>query len=128
MRQSVLLAALCLGLGASVNAGAEAPPMAGDLPELSGSAWRIDFGSGLTGTVFLFCAGGGHWETVPASGSIGLIGKSWAVSGSTLTTVNADDGMTQDWALSWDAEGEWLTIDDGALPLKLKYHGTTACR
>src|SRR4028118_301972 len=57
------------------------PTMAGALPSLPGTAWKIDFGKGVTGTVFLFCKSG-RWEIVPSrAGSIGAVGKSYKVSG-----------------------------------------------
>jgi hypothetical protein len=55
----------------SALAQAPAKPAPKTLP---GSAWKIDFGRGVTGTVFLFCKKG-RWEIVPQrAGSIGAIG------------------------------------------------------
>lgn len=93
---------------------------------LNGTAWKIDFGKGVTGTVFLFCKGGKRWEIVPArAGTIGAVGKSYSVSGSTLTTVNADDGMVQKWKITW--EGDVFVINDGKQTLRLHYIGQTQC-
>lgn len=94
---------------------------------LDGTAWKIDFGKGVTGTIFLFCKGGKRWEIVPArAGTIGAVGKSYSVSGSTLTTVNADDGMVQKWKMTW--EGDVLAINDGKVTLRLHYNGGTQCK
>ena len=93
---------------------------------LNGTAWKIDFGKGVTGTVFLFCKGGKRWEIVPArAGTIGAVGKSYSVSGNTLTTVNADDGMVQNWKMTW--EGDVLALNDGKVTLRLHYNGETQC-
>ena len=99
----------------------------GSVPRpLDGTAWKIDFGKGVTGTVFLFCKGGKRWEIVPArAGTIGAIGKSYSVSGNTLTTVNADDGMVQKWKMTW--ESDVLAINDGKTTLRLHYNGETQC-
>lgn len=94
---------------------------------LIGTAWKIDFGKGVTGTIFLFCKGGKRWEIVPArAGTIGAVGKSYSVSGSTLTTVNADDAMVQKWKMTW--EGDVLVLNDGKVILKLHYSGETQCK
>lgn len=94
---------------------------------LNGTAWKIDFGKGVTGTIFLFCKGGKRWEIVPArAGTIGAVGKSYSVSGNTLTTVNADDGMVQKWKMTW--ESDVLVINDGKQTLRLHYNGETQCR
>ncbi len=94
---------------------------------LNGTAWKIDFGKGLTGTVFLFCKGNKRWEIVPArAGTIGSVGKSYSVSGNTLTTVNADDGMVQNWKMTWD--GDVLVLNDGKVTLRLHYNGETQCK
>jgi hypothetical protein len=101
------------------------PKMAGKFPSLPGTAWKIDFGKGVTGTVFLFCKKG-RWEIVPQrAGSIGAVGKSYRVAGSTLTTVNADDGKVQKWKMSWS--GRILSLFDGKVILRLHYNGTTSC-
>jgi hypothetical protein len=93
---------------------------------LPGTAWKIDFGKGVTGTVFLFCKSG-RWEIVPArAGSIGAVGKSYKVSGSTLTTVNADDGMVQKWKMTW--KDDVLELNDGKVTLGLHYNGETQCK
>lgn len=102
------------------------PKMAGAFPSLRGTAWKIDFGKGVTGTVFLFCKTGGRWEIVPQrAGSIGAVGRSYTVSGSTLTTVNADDGMVQKWKMTW--KDGVLELFDGKARLKLHYNGVTQC-
>lgn len=101
-------------------------PIIGKPPRsLPGTAWKIDFGKGVTGTVFLFCKSG-RWENVLPSGRIGAVGKSYSVSGSTLTTVNADDGMVQKWKMSW--EGDVLVLNDGKAVLRLYYNGETQCK
>jgi hypothetical protein len=93
--------------------------------DLAGTAWKIDFGRGVTGTVFLFCKSG-RWEIVPArAGSIGAVGRSYKTAGSVLTTVNADDGKVEKWKMTW--AGDVLIIDDGAQPLRLNYNGRTQC-
>lgn len=93
---------------------------------LNSTAWKIDFGKGVTGTTFLFCKGGKRWEIVPArAGTIGAVGKSYSVSGNTLTTVNADDGMIQNWKMTW--EGDVLALNDGKVTLRLHYNGETQC-
>lgn len=93
---------------------------------LPGTAWKIDFGKGVTGTVFLFCKSG-RWEIVPArAGSIGAVGKSYSVSGSTLTTVNADDEKVQKYKMTW--EGDVLELFDGEVTLRLHYNGETQCK
>lgn len=102
------------------------PKMAGAFPSLSGTAWKIDFGRGVTGTVFLFCKKSSRWEIVPArAGSIGAVGKSYSVAGSTLTTVNADDGKVEKWKMSMS--GEILELFDGKATLRLHYRGETQC-
>lgn len=98
---------------------------AGPLPPLPGTAWKIDYGRGKTGDVFLFCSTG-TWQIVPASGSIGAVGKSYRVAGSTLTTVNRDDGRVQDWSMS-GSDGV-MEIREPRQSLKLHYNGTTQCR
>jgi len=97
----------------------------GSLPPLPGTAWKIDYGRGKTGDVFLFCSTG-TWEIVPAYGSIGAVGRSWRVSGATLTTVNRDDGQVQTWRMA-GSDGV-LVINDGRQVLRLHYNGTTQCR
>jgi len=90
---------------------------------LPGTAWKIDFGRGVTGTIFRFPRNG-RWEIVPnRPGSIGAVGKSYTVSGSTLTTVNADDGMVQKWTMTW--QGDILELNDGKTSMMLHYNGTT---
>lgn len=92
---------------------------------LSGTGWKIDFGDGKTGTVFNFCKNGA-WEIVPQNNRTkGAVGKSYTVSGSTLTTVNADDGMVEKWEMRWD--GEILELFDGTTTLRLHYDGETDC-
>lgn len=101
------------------------PKMAGALPSLRGTAWKIDFGKGMTGTLFLFCKSG-RWEIVPQrAGSIGAVGRSYSVSGSTLTTVNADDGKVEKWKMSM--KGGVLELFDGKVTLRLHYNGETTC-
>lgn len=102
-------------------------PKTGGVPRsLSGTAWKIDFGRGLTGSLYRFCPGGSGWEIVPdRAGSIGAVGSSYKVSGNTLTTVNRDDGMVQKWKMSW--EGDVLVLNDGKVTLKLHYNGETKC-
>lgn len=93
---------------------------------LPGTAWKIDFGRGKTGTTFLFCKSG-TWEIVPErAGSIGAVGRSYRVSGNTLTTVNRDDGKVEKWKMSW--EGDVLILNDGKVTLKLHYNGDTQCK
>jgi hypothetical protein len=100
-------------------------PKTGGAPRsLPGTAWKIDFGKGVTGTVFLFCRNG-RWHNVLPN-SIGAIGKSYTVSGNTLTTVNQDDGMVQKWKMSW--QGDVLVLNDGKQTLKLHYNGETQCK
>lgn len=99
--------------------------MPGALPPLPGTAWKIDYGRGKTGDVFLFCSTG-TWQIVPASGAIGAVGSSFEVSGTTLTTVNRDDGQVQDWRIS-GSDG-LMVLDDGRQKLTLHYNGTTQCR
>lgn len=102
------------------------PPKAAAAPRsLPGTAWKIDFGRGLTGTLFLFCESG-TWQIVPAGGAIGAVGKSYHVSGDTLTTVNRDDGTVQKWKITWRNEGPELS--DGRQTLRLHYNGRTSCR
>lgn len=104
----------------------QSPKMSGAFPSLRGTAWKIDFGKGVTGTVFLFCKNAPKWEIVPQrAGTIGAIGKSYAVSGGTLTTVNATDGLVQKWKMTWKAG--ILEIFDGKGTLKLHYNGETQC-
>lgn len=101
------------------NSGGPAPRV------LPGTAWKIDFGRGLTGALFLFCRTG-TWHNVLAGGRIGAVGRSYSVSGTTLTTVNRDDGMTQRWRMTW--QGDVLTLFDGKETLKLHYNGETQCK
>ena len=104
-------------------------PKQGSTPRsLPGTAWKIDFGRGKTGTLFRFCPRPGDgWEIVPdRAGSIGAVGKSYTVSGNTLTTVNRDDGMVQKWKMSW--EGDVLVLNDGKVTFKLHYNGETQCK
>ena len=129
-RVSALTACLFAGLlfAGQMDATAQGlkPKMAGALPLLSGTAWKIDFGKGVTGTAFLFCKKSGRWEIVPARArSIGAVGKSYGVSGNTLTTVNADDGMVEKWKMNWKAEV--LELFDGKATLRLHYHGEAQC-
>ena len=99
------------------------PPMAGGFPALTGTAWKIDFGNCVTGTQFQFYKNG-RWEIVPSrAGSIGAVGKSYKVSGSTLQTVNADDGMVQNWKMTW--KSDVLELFDGKATLRLHYQGET---
>ena len=101
-------------------------PTGGPAPnDLPGTAWKIDFGKGLTGAVFLFCRSG-SWSMVLANGTIGAVGSSYDVSGSTLTTVNKDDGLTTRWRMN--RAGDVLAIDDGRRTLRLHYNGETQCR
>ena len=101
------------------------PKMAGAFPSLPGTAWKIDFGRGLTGTVFQFCENR-RWEIIPQrAGSIGAVGRSYTVSGSTLTTVNADDGKVEKWKMTW--KGGVLELFDGKTTLKLHYTGQNSC-
>ncbi|CAN5571572.1 hypothetical protein BH10ACI3_BH10ACI3_08570 [soil metagenome] len=101
------------------------PKMAGAFPSLPGTAWKIDFGRGVTGTVFQFCKNR-RWEIVPQrAGSIGAVGRSFAVAGSTLTTVNADDGKVEKWKMTW--KGGVLELFDGKTTLKLHYNGQNNC-
>jgi hypothetical protein len=97
----------------------------GQLPPLPGTAWKIDYGRGKTGDVFLFCSTG-TWEIVSASGRIGAVGRSYRVSGSSLTTVNRDDGKVQTWRMN--GNNGLLVINDGRQTLTLHYNGTTQCR
>jgi hypothetical protein len=102
------------------------PDSVGPAPRvLPGTAWKIDFGRGPTGAVFLFCRTG-TWQNVLAGGRIGAVGRSYSVSGTTLTTVNADDGMTRRWRMTW--QGDVLEIFDGKEALKLHYNGETQCK
>jgi hypothetical protein len=113
-------------VAAASNSAAGAPKMAGALPSLRGTSWKIDFGKGVTGTVFLFCKTGGRWEIVPQrAGSIGAVGRSYTVSGTTLTTVNADDGKVEKWKMTW--KDGVLELFDGKARLKLHYNGETSC-
>ena len=101
------------------------PKMAGALPWLPGTAWKIDFGRGVTGTVFQFCRNR-RWEIIPQrAGTIGAVGKSYTVSGNTLTTVNADDGMVERWAMAW--KNGALDLFDGKTNLRLHYNGENQC-
>lgn len=101
------------------------PNMAGAFPSLPGTTWKIDFGRGVTGTVFKFCKNR-RWEIVPQrAGTIGAVGKSHTVSGSTLTTVNADDGMVEKWQMAW--KGGVLDLFDGKTTLRLHYTGENQC-
>jgi hypothetical protein len=102
-----------------------APKMAGAFPSLPGTAWKIDFGRGVTGTVFQFCRNR-TWEIIPQrAGTIGAVGRSYTVSGSTLTTVNADDGMVEKWKMTWN--GGVLELFDGKTTLRLHYTGENKC-
>ena len=105
----------------------QAPAGAGGSPRsLPGSAWKIDFGRGVTGMVFLFCRSA-RWEIVPARmGSVGVIGKSYSLSGNELTTVSLDDGKVQKWKVAW--RDEILELDDGQVVMKLHYNGETQCK
>ncbi len=96
----------------------------GPIPSLAGTAWKIDYGRGQTGDVFLFCSSG-TWQIIPARGSIGAVGRSYSVSGTTLTTVDRDDGKVQTWQMSGD--NSMMIIDDGRQALSLHYNGTTRC-
>lgn len=129
-RTVVLTACFFAGLpfASPMDASAQGlkPKMAGALPSLTGTAWKMDFGRGVTGTAFLFCKKSGRWEIVPArAGSIGAVGKSYSVYGKTLTTVNADDGMVEKWQMNWT--GEVLELFDGKATQRLHYHGETQC-
>lgn len=102
-----------------------APKMVGAFPSLPGTAWKIDFGRGVTGTVFQFCRNR-TWEIIPQrAGTIGAVGRSYTVSGSTLTTVNADDGMVEKWKMTWS--GGVLELFDGKTTLRLHYNGENKC-
>jgi hypothetical protein len=109
------------------NTPTEKPtPTTGGTPRsLPGTAWKIDFGKGVTGAIFLFCKSG-RWEIVPAYRTIGAIGRSYSVSGSTLTTVNADDGRVEKWKMTW--KGDVLELFDGKVTLGLHYNGETQCK
>ena len=99
--------------------------MAGAFPSLPGTSWKIDFGRGVTGTLFLFCKSG-RWEIVPARrGSIGAIGKSYKVSGGVLTTVNADDGKVGKFQMAW--KGAVLELNEGGTVMRLHYSGEPQC-
>lgn len=101
------------------------PKMAGAFPSLPGTAWKIDFGRGVTGTVFQFCKNR-TWEIIPQrAGSIGAVGKSYTVSRGMLTTVNADDGKVEKWKMTW--KGGVLEIFDGKTTLRLHYTGENKC-
>lgn len=101
-------------------------PAAKTMPRtLPGTAWKIDFGRGVTGTIFLFCRSG-RWEIVPAGGSIGAVGKSYEVSGTTLTTVNRDDGKVERYGMTW--KPDVLELNDGRTTMRLRYNGETQCK
>jgi hypothetical protein len=109
-----------------VDAKEVQPAEIGPAPHsLPGTAWKMDFGKGVTGTVFLFCKGG-RWENVLPSGRMGIVGRSYSVAGSTLTTVNADDGKVQKWRMTW--KGDILELNDGKQIVKLHYNGETQCK
>ena len=111
--------------GAPPSPAGAAPSLAGAAPSPPGTAWKIDFGRGLTGTVFQFCRNR-TWEIIPQrAGTIGAVGRSYTVSGSTLTTVNADDGMVEKWKMTWT--GGVLELFDGETTLKLHYTGQNKC-
>jgi hypothetical protein len=119
---ALLLAPIRL-VNAENDSRTSAPKMAGSLPALSGTAWQIDFGKGVTGTKFQFYKAG-WWEIVPERrGTIGTVGKSYKVSGNTLETVNRDDGMVQQWKMTW--KGDVLELFDGKETLRLHYSGET---
>lgn len=115
------------GSAENENTNQNPTPKTGGVPRtLPGTAWKIDFGRGKTGTTFLFCRSG-RWEIVPErAGSIGAVGSSYKVSGNTLTTVNRDDGKVEKWKMSW--EGDVLILNDGKVTLKLHYNGETQCK
>ena len=123
------MVALLLASGSPAIAQAKKPDpkMAGAFPSLPGTAWKIDFGWGVTGTLFLFCKkSSGRWEIVPARrGTIGAVGKAYKVSGDTLTTVNADDGKTEKFKMAW--KSNVLELNDGKTVLRLNYSGETQC-
>jgi hypothetical protein len=115
--RAATIAALVLGTSSAAAARTDRT--------LPGTAWKIDFGKGATGTLFLFCKNG-TWQNVLPSGRIGIVGKSYSVAGNTLKTVNRDDGLVQQWRMTWT--GEILELYDGKETLRLPYNGETECK
>lgn len=77
--------------------------------------------------MFLFC-NSGRWEIVGSqllNGAVSPVGT-YRQSGSSLTTRNQDDGMVQNWSLSWPG-GDRMDINDGRVTMRLRYNGRTTC-
>ena len=62
---------------------------------------------------------------VVSAGTIEAVGRSYTVSGGTLTTVNADDGKVEKWKMTW--KGGVLELFDGKTTLRLHYNGQNQC-
>ena len=109
----------------TVQSKKSGPTMDGAFPSLPGTAWKIESAGSIGVATFLFCKSG-RWEVVPGQvGHIGAMGKSYKVSGKTLTTTNADDKKVEKFEMSW--KDSVLELNDGKTVQRLHYNGETKC-
>lgn len=103
------------------------PKMAGALPSIPGTAWKIDWGKGATGYVYLFCKTA-RWEVVSPDllrGAATLMGT-YKVQGSTLMSRDGSAGRVTPFKMAWQAG--LLGLDDGKVTMRLHYVGKTECK
>ena len=103
--------------------------MAGGLPTLPGTAWKIDFGiKGGNVQRFLFCRSG-RWEVVSSQlltgGAMSMMG-SYTVNGPSLVTRDANGGKVTTYRMAWN--GKVLELDSGKAAMKLYEPVETACK
>lgn len=102
------------------------PKMAGSLPLIPRSAWKIDAGGGGRNVqVYLFCQSG-RWEVVSSQrGSLALMGT-YKVQGDTIISKDGNGGAVTNYKMTWN--GTALELNDGKVVLKLIYNGETKCK
>ncbi len=103
------------------------PKMAGGFPAIPGTAWKIDYGKGVTGYVFLFCKSA-RWEVISPqllNGAVTLMGT-FRVQGSNLISKDGNGGQVTTFKMAW--KGDVLELNDGKVILKLHYIGETECK
>lgn len=115
------------GSAPPVNAIPTPLPLAGGIPALPGTAWKMDFGiKGGNVQRILFC-GSGRWEIVSSQllngGAVSPMGR-YTVSGGTLALTG--DGRTTNYAISRSEAG--LLLTGGRQNMRLYEPVPTACK
>ena len=108
-----------------------APPMVGNMPKFTSSAWSI-VRLGLTGKplaasgdVIVFCKVS-QFSYVPSSG-IGPQG-SFKVQGNTLTMISSTSDKTKSvYKMTWNAAQNILKLVGSGVVMELVYNGTSTC-